>query len=106
MPKRLSVDPHAMNQAATTVTGSGDDFSTSHTAARSRISSASLGWAGRSADALTTRVARWDSRIKVLVARIEDHANNIRISAAEFAHAEDRHREMLRNVAMGLPDSE
>lgn len=106
MPKRLSVDPHAMNQAATTVTSSGDELATSHTAANSRISSASLGWAGRSADALTARAARWNSRNKVLVARIEDHATNIRVSAAEFAQADDLHRDLLRNVASGLPNSE
>lgn len=106
MPKRLSVDPHAMNQAATTVTSSGDEMATSHTSASSRISSASLGWAGRSTEALTARAARWDSRNKVLVARIENHANNIRVSAAEFADADESHREVLSNLASGLPISE
>jgi uncharacterized protein YukE len=96
MPKRLSVDPQTLNRAATTVTAGGDELATSYMAASSRISSASLGWAGRSADVLATRASEWDSRAKALQARIEHHANDIRASATAFTQAEDKHSTMLR----------
>ncbi|MGB3483509.1 MAG: WXG100 family type VII secretion target [Mycobacterium sp.] len=98
MPKRLSIDPQALHHAATTVTARGDELATSHTAASSRISSAGLGWAGRSAEALGTRAAQWDSRNKALQARIDSHAANIRASATSFAQADAKHGAMLRSL--------
>lgn len=106
MPKRLSVDPHAMNQAAATVIGHGDELATGHAAASARISSAHLGWVGRSADALANRATAWDSRAEALQARIENHANDIRASAAAFAEADDKHSGMLRHVTSKLPKAD
>lgn len=101
MPNRLSIDPQALRQAATTVTGSGDDLATNHDAASSRISSAGLGWTGRSAGALSVRATEWAARNKALQVRIQNHANNIRTTAAEFARADDTHSTMLHNPPNG-----
>ncbi|WP_199255660.1 WXG100 family type VII secretion target [Mycolicibacterium mengxianglii] len=104
MPKRLSVDPHALNHAATTVAARGDEWVSGHAAASSRISSARLGWTGRSADALAGRAAKWDSRAKALQHQIENHANDIRVTATSFTQADENHSTVLRNVAAGLPN--
>lgn len=105
MPKRLSVDPDALVQSATKVIGHGDDLQASHTTAGTRISAAQGGWAGSSAQALASRLAKWNTRTTELVTKIGDHGQGMHTSAVSFATNEDESVEKLHQVASQLPNS-
>ena len=105
MPKKFSVDTEALGQSATKVTGHGDDLHASHTTASTRISGAEGGWAGRSAEALASRVAKWNTRTTQMVTNIGDHAQGMHTSAAAFDANEQQSSDKLRDVASQLPNA-
>ncbi|BBY63126.1 WXG100 family type VII secretion target [Mycolicibacterium helvum] len=104
-PERLSVDLDALTQSATNVTGHGDDLQASQTGASTRISAATGGWRGTSAQALANRMAKWNIRTTELVTAVGEHAQSLHTCATVFAANEQANSQNLRDVASQLPNS-
>ncbi|MCV7229092.1 WXG100 family type VII secretion target [Mycolicibacterium komossense] len=77
------------------VTGQGEDLAAGHLASDNRMESAQAGWQGTSAIALAAKLADWQPKSKVLLARVADHAEGLHTSAASFAAMEEKNAQAL-----------
>jgi WXG100 family type VII secretion target len=93
----LRVNLEHLATSAAQVTGHGEDLAISHLSADNRIADAQAGWAGRSAEALAHRAARWAANSTTLVTRIGEHANNLYTAGLTFATMEARNEHELNS---------
>ncbi|MGB3482946.1 MAG: WXG100 family type VII secretion target [Mycobacterium sp.] len=92
----IRVNIEDLVSSGTAVTGHGEDVAMKHTSADSRIESAQLGWQGRSAGSMATRLAAWSTTTAALLTQMSDHAQNLHSCAQEFCAMEERHAELLK----------
>lgn len=91
----LDVNIEDLVASGVAVTGHGEDMAAKHCAADSRIDGAQGGWQGRSAAAMTTRMAAWSATTTTLLTRLSDHAQGLHTSARCFCEMEQRHADAL-----------
>lgn len=94
----LEVSVEGLQAAAAAVTGLGEDMALAHNRSDGRVEGALPGWRGRSAAALATRAALWAEASRVLLARLGEHAEALRTSAAEFSADQRRGAQALDSV--------
>jgi WXG100 family type VII secretion target len=104
MPDKLSVDTEALAQSATKVTGHGDDVVANHADAQRRISAASPGWQGKSAQALNVRAAEWGTVTEKVHGKITDHATGMNHGAAAFDENERNRAGEMDSVSRAARD--
>jgi hypothetical protein len=81
MKDRLSVDRAAITMSAVKAQGHGDDLAVSHRSTEGRVSAASGGWTGRSAQALAAWAATAVAVSDGIVSRIGAHSQPMRSAA-------------------------
>jgi len=98
MPRRIEVNPELLTTAGGQVTGYTQDLEATFTSGDARMSAAQSGWTGRSAQALNTRVAAWQTTSAVISGRLVDHSAAFRITGAEFAETEQNNASAVARV--------
>lgn len=101
MPGKLNVDIPQLHSASAGVSNEQSTLSTSHGQSVSNVDSASAGWIGSSAQALSSLTGSWQRATTVQSTRIENHAGDMSTAAQLFSYMEDRHTEALCAVAEG-----
>jgi WXG100 family type VII secretion target len=91
----LRVSVEELLVAAAAVSGLGEDLATAHASTQARMEAALPGWRGLSAVAVAERLADWASVTTVLLGRLGEYAQALRVSAAAFADAEQRAKDAL-----------
>jgi WXG100 family type VII secretion target len=94
----LRVNHEDMVGSAIHVTGQGEDLAMGHLASDNRMESAQAGWQGTSAAALAAKLADWQPKSKVLLARVADHAQGLHTAAAAYAAMEEDNAQALNRV--------
>ena len=77
----IRVDPDQLRSAAVHIDGQGEDLLVGYSSVHSRIEAAQSGWAGRSAAALSARLAEWQATVAGIHARVSDHGTAMHGSA-------------------------
>jgi hypothetical protein len=100
--------PEPLNVAAELLIVSGaladshaDDLLANHARVDSAVDSASTGWVGRSAAALSASAAAWTSATRDLATRVCEHGAALRITGATFAEMELRGARATAQVHRG-----
>jgi WXG100 family type VII secretion target len=91
----LRVNHEDMVGSAIHVTGQGEDLAMGHLASDNRMESAQAGWQGTSSAALAAKLADWQPKSQILLARVSDHAQGLHTAAAAFAAMEDENAQAL-----------
>jgi WXG100 family type VII secretion target len=99
----LRVNLEHLATSAAQITNHGEDLAASHLSSDNRIAAAQPGWAGRSAEALAQRTARWTANSTNLVTRMGDHASEFYNLGQAFSAMEDLNVEKLKSC--GTPTS-
>jgi WXG100 family type VII secretion target len=98
MAEKLFVDPEGLHSSAVQVQGHSDNLSTGHSNADRQLSSAGAGWAGQSAQSLST----WAEKLKVqstaLVSRMDDHSQQMHTAVRTFTESEEKRAQQLAKV--------
>lgn len=88
MADKFSVDPDALRTSATGVRSTGDDLTTSHTAAHGRLLLAEAGWTGKSSQALVAFTAQLKANAVAASTCIEDHSQHMHGAATRYVAGE------------------
>ncbi len=94
----LNVPIAAMVSSALQVNSHGEDLAVCHMAADNRMAAAAGGWQGRSAQALSARLAAWNATSQDLLGRLRDHAQGLLNCAEQFAIHDQQSRDELDAV--------
>lgn len=98
MPQRIEVHPDQLARASARLLQCADEIHAGHASTDARIADAQSGWVGRSADALTARVASWQQTSAVLHERLNSHGTALRASNQMFAAREGRNSEAVAQI--------
>ena len=93
----IRVDPDQLRSAAVHIDGQGEDLLVGYSSVHSRIEAAQSGWAGRSAAALSARLAEWQATVAGIHARVSDHGTAMHGSGG-FATTERNNTQAIAGV--------
>lgn len=99
----FTVDTEKLSLSATAVTGHGENLAVNHTTTDARFTGAEGGWRGKSAAALTNRLATWTTNSATLLTNIGGHANDMHTSVFAYNTNEEQSAQALAQVYTHAP---
>ena len=101
MPEPLNVAAELLIVSGALADSHADDLLANHARVDSAVDSASTGWVGRSAAALSATAATWTTATQDLATRVCEHGAALRITGMAFAEMELRSTRATAQVHRG-----
>lgn len=98
MADKLYVDPEGLRTSAVKVQSHSDDLSAGHTTAHTRVSAASGGWSGQSAQSLNAWAAKLKTQSAALVTKLDDHSQQMHTAVHAFTSTEEQRANELAKI--------
>ncbi|MCV7225880.1 WXG100 family type VII secretion target [Mycolicibacterium komossense] len=98
MADKLFVDPEGLRTSAVQVQSHSDDLAIGHTTANTRVSSASGGWSGQSAQSLNAWATKLKTQSAALVTKIDNHSRQMHTAVHTFTSTEEQRANELTKI--------